>query len=176
MKYLFFSLLMLPLITLAPNTAHACSCVAPGSPIEEMRKSDAVFSGEVVDIHTPVSSRFSSADPMFVSIEVDRVWKGDVSLHETVRTAQSSASCGFNFEEGRRYLIYANKIDNGISVSLCSRTTLFQNATEDLRALGAWDEPTDDTYEFFESGTLRIAAGFLILLLLGIPLYVTLHD
>ena len=56
----------------------------------------------------------------------------------TIKTAQSSAACGFNFEENQKYIVYASQYDDDyLEVSLCSRTGLLSNAIEDLQELGA---------------------------------------
>jgi hypothetical protein len=64
----------------------------------------------------------------------------------TVYTASSSASCGYPFNQGQEYLIYAYRTDgsaqpfdypaNGFSTLLCTRTSLVSEAGEDLAALG----------------------------------------
>src|SRR5687767_13189393 len=52
-----------------PDCAFACSCMAPGTPVEERDRSDAVFSGKVVDIKP-------NANGFMVTFEVATVWKG----------------------------------------------------------------------------------------------------
>ena len=115
----------------------------PLSPDEELPNYDAVFSGKVTDIEetNPDDQMFSSADSILVTLDVDTVWKGDKQETITVKTAQSSASCGFYFENNQEYIVYAaqyNGEEEGdqLEVSLCSRTNLLSNATEDLQELG----------------------------------------
>jgi len=120
------------------HTAYACSCMQPLSPDEELPNYDAVFSGKVTDIveKDPNDQVFSSIDPVFVTFDVNTVWKGDKKDTITIKTAQSSASCGFYFEENQEYIVYASQYDSKyLEVSLCSRTGLLSDAIEDLQEL-----------------------------------------
>jgi hypothetical protein len=60
-----------------------------------------------------------------------------------VVTAVSSATCGYNFEVGKSYLVYAGTFDGKLNVSLCSRTALIDQAGEDLQALGLGATPVN---------------------------------
>ncbi len=60
------------------------------------------------------------------------VWKGEIYETMFIRTAWSSASCGFEFAQGDHYIVYARE---GWA-SLCSRTKSIDKASEDLMALG----------------------------------------
>lgn len=151
------------LLTVRPQVTYACSCVIPPSPLESMEKSTAVFEGTVTSMKKSSKLVQSSGDPMYVTFLTGAHWKGEVGEQVTVSTAQSSASCGFEFTEGERYLVYARGGAEGadgtggggadgadgkngaegangnakLTVSLCSRTTLYSNAQEDLNELGA---------------------------------------
>jgi hypothetical protein len=126
---------LIMLLLLVPG-AFACSCLQPAPPLKALAESDAVFSGTVVSLSEPMLPT-SSADLMSVEFDVAQVWKGDISQKEEIHTALSSASCGFNFEAGRDYIVYANEYGGRLQASLCSRTSLLSDAQEDLQALGA---------------------------------------
>ncbi|GGG00620.1 hypothetical protein GCM10010912_51840 [Paenibacillus albidus] len=131
------------LLTVRPEVTYACSCVVPGAPLEELERSAAVFSGEVVSVEAKPSVVQSSGDPVTVTFNVQTIWKGEVGSTVTVTTAMSSASCGFEFTEGESYLVYSHKGEgsDGLKVSLCSRTTLLSGAAEDKEALGPGISP-----------------------------------
>ena len=84
--------LVVPLVAIstifffAYSTSYACSCLRPGAPAEELKRSEAVFSGKAIE----VNSRDQDADP-FTSVEavfeVDKAWKGDVKKTVSVFTA-----------------------------------------------------------------------------------------
>lgn len=126
-----------------PERASACSCVANPDVAEALHNSDAVFEGTITAKQgsTKLFST-SSADPVTWTFQVNEVWKGKVAPAISVKSAFSSSSCGYEFEEGRRYLVYAS--DNGkssLEVSLCSRTTDYGSAGADLAALGSGSTP-----------------------------------
>ncbi|NQX47345.1 hypothetical protein HQN87_18595 [Paenibacillus tritici] len=137
-------MVFITLLTVRPQVTYACSCVMPAPPLEAMEKSAAIFEGTVVRIEEEVKPMQSSMDPVSVTFQVGSRWKGEVGEQVTVTTALSDASCGFEFTEGERYMVYASGEEaegNGgttkLTVSLCSRTALFSGAQEDLNALGA---------------------------------------
>lgn len=140
-------LVFMTLLTVRPQVTYACSCVVPAPPLEAMENSTAVFEGTVISIKKPSGLLQSSADPEQVTFQVGARWKGEVGEQLTLSTAQSSDSCGFEFTEGERYLVYArgeadgggekgNEESGGLTTSLCSRTAEYVHAQEDLNELG----------------------------------------
>ena len=102
----------------------ACTCALPGNVYTEYAASHAVFLGEVVEISFEAPPR-SSFDPVQVTIHVEESWKGAPGDTVRVVTAASGASCGFTFQVGTRYLVYAGAYGDGsaqLATSLCSRT------------------------------------------------------
>jgi hypothetical protein len=71
-----------------------------------------------------------------VEIQVDRSWKKARCGTVVVQTPSDSAMCGFGFEVGKSYLIYADMQKGKLSTNLCSRTRTIEEAGEDLAALG----------------------------------------
>jgi len=112
--------------------AAACSCTGPGTPLEELAQRDAVFSGRVLFI-TPVDDYDIDA-----SILVYSVWKGTPAGVITVRTSAESAMCGFFFEVGSEYLIYANDMIDPAHLwtDNCQRSVRLSQAEFDLAELG----------------------------------------
>jgi hypothetical protein len=90
----------------------------------------------------PAKAISSSIDPVLVTFDVSQVWKGPEFTSLAVSTAQSSASCGYTFEFGRDYLVYAYGAEENLEVGLCSRTQLLADAEADLAELGQATEPT----------------------------------
>lgn len=113
--------------------ASACSCMKL-TPSEGFTSSYAVFTGEVIDIAKNEATRFGGLE---VTLRVKKVWKGDPAPQIKVRTASSSAACGYGFAEGETYLVYAVRDEaDPLRVSLCSRTAPIDQAKEDLQFLG----------------------------------------
>ena len=129
-----------------PECARACSCaMPPGSQIERAERalsnSDAVFSGEVVRIDRPSGPIRSSGDPETDTFRVLESWKGPKSGTLEVKTPVADMSCGYPFEEGRAYLVYASEKRQGLEVYLCGETKPLPKAKEDLAALGEDEKP-----------------------------------
>ena len=116
---------------------HACSCVQPGTPSEELAKSTLVFAGKVLSVAQPRPplgiERLSTYGPRTVEFEMRTLWKGDWAHTLTLETAMSGASCGYSFINGQEYIVYSR---DGRNVSLCSRTQVLGAATADLAELG----------------------------------------
>lgn len=174
LTFLLVSVLMIAAFSAFPFSeyAYACSCaVEAGATPRELAedyfsRADAVFAGEVVQIEEPSPSTVvSSVAPVNVSLRTREVWKGPQQETLGVTTAVSSASCGFDFEEGEEYLVYASK---DLEVSLCSGTKLLSDAAADLDVLGG-DGPEEGelpdtsgaTYGFFVAQVVLIGAIWL---------------
>src|ERR1043165_3276562 len=81
----------------------ACDCLPPPPPKEAMAKSAAVFLARVVKVvDDPAGAERT------VTLDVERWWKGDKAKMITVSTAKSGAACGYGFQVGSRYLVYAH--------------------------------------------------------------------
>lgn len=106
--------------------AFACSCIAPPSPKQALKKSSAVFSGEVTAIEVEGFVKK-------VTISVGRSWKGARKKTVTVTTSFSGASCGYGFQKGKKYLVYCYR---GLETGLCTRTKTLKSAKEDIKELG----------------------------------------
>ncbi|RKN66084.1 hypothetical protein [Paenibacillus ginsengarvi] len=124
--------------SLAPAPASACSCAGPAPVQEELNRKTAVFSGKVTGVAGPNRGFIrSSADPVRITFEVGKVWKGELLAQTDVYTASSSASCGYDsFAVGKEYIVYASTDKDQLVTGLCSRTKLLTAAGEDLQALG----------------------------------------
>lgn len=111
------------------GVASACSCMQPPAPLEELEAVDAVFSGKVIQIDPSFNSNY-------VTFEVQKSWKGPQKIKLAVETAQNSAACGYNFEMGKEYLVYAYGLEQNLTTGLCSRTAELSYAADDIAALG----------------------------------------
>ena len=151
------------LVLVIPNTnsAFACSCIPPRTPTESLNESAAVFSGEVIDISENgyVEEQYGYK----VKFDVERSWKGDSVETLSVLTGYGGGDCGYGFEIGEKYLVYAYSSEGSLNANICSRTTPLANAQEDLDTLGTeWKvykaNYEDDVFKIpyrFANGDLR---------------------
>ncbi len=122
--------------------AYACSCMQPLSPDEELPNYDVVFSGTAREIgkENPLSNGDFSSDSVYVTFDVDREWKGFKADNLIIKTPESSAACGFPFEENQEYVVYATHSEEFpfelLEANMCSRTGLLSGAFEEFDELG----------------------------------------
>lgn len=146
----------------SPTACEMCSCVAPAAPRFALDSSDAVFRARVIALddrpvpppdvsalegnarHEAVWAYLGRAsERLRVTLEVRRVWKGGVGERIDIYTANECCICGYPFELGKEYLIYAYRRPSGrLVTSICSRTQPISRARQDLRALGWGASPS----------------------------------
>ena len=67
---------------------------------------------------------------------MEESWKGLNQTQITVYTERSSASCGYEFDLNKEYLVYAHESNVAFNVNYCSRTTLLPTTEKDIQELG----------------------------------------
>lgn len=104
------------------GTASACSCV-PFTKAQLVENATAIFTGTVTGASAPFwpigTCARSSADAVTYTVAVETVYKGDVAKTVTVRTAASGASCGYEFQAGKRYTVFATGTRDSLETNLC---------------------------------------------------------
>lgn len=136
------TLLALGLIFFSASTSvSACSCIPELDVALALDQSDAVFAGRVVGLQ--LTSRLSwdpsvsfATEDLVVRVAASSWWKGAPNVYATVYTAFTCCACGFSFEIGESFLIYADLVDGVLRTSTCTRTSLLSAASEDLVVLG----------------------------------------
>lgn len=154
---------VLGIIWASPERAAACSCAYPADAVTELKNADAVFSGTVTAVTRPWIVR-SSLQPVHATIAVDRFWKGSGRPAVTVATANATASCGFPFESGKQYLVFARGDSGTLTATICSRSKLLADAADDLAALG----PGTAVQQQESVATRRAIIEALTVMLLGV--------
>jgi hypothetical protein len=85
-----------------PRTAAACSCTNELTLQQEFGFANAVFSGRVVSVD-PVGDGFH----VLAVLEPIARWKGGIGPTVGVLTPENQGICGFPFEIGGEYLVFA---------------------------------------------------------------------
>ena len=120
--------------------AHACSCVSGITPEESLQKSDAVFSGEVVEVDENFTPGSSGPHLGPVTFDIEESWKGVSEEPVVVHGYGYGPDCGIGFSVGDRYLVYAHRGgevgDGPLETSICEGTKLLTDAETDLGSLG----------------------------------------
>jgi hypothetical protein len=118
---------------LTTKEATACRCARPSFE-DALKYTDVVFAGTAKASTTQENVR--SGIP--IEFEVSRVWKGAVEPKIKIATIWT---CEQVFEQGKEYLVFARHLtgifpDGILGTTLCERTLLLADATEDLASLG----------------------------------------
>lgn len=134
------TLLVLGIVALAfaPGAARACTCVGPMSFEQAWSESEAIFVGVVTSID------LIGEDPHWpqlrVHFAVSASWRGVTGPTALIATANGGAACGYDFEIGREYLVYADawpSVEPGtFATHLCHRTHPTYENDPDIVALG----------------------------------------
>ncbi|CAN5649968.1 hypothetical protein BH23ACI1_BH23ACI1_31630 [soil metagenome] len=139
-------------LTLAPaRDAWACSCPSSGPPCQNAFQVDAVFAGTVSSISAlpddgpplrPDEARIPRALRVeFVEVLAFRGIQGVTTA--SILTAGSGPACGYTFQQGERYIVYASRAADrtGLVTGICSRTRLLTDAGDDLSFLQTLSVP-----------------------------------
>ena len=167
MRKVLFVLELLFAFCVSSFSAFACSCIMPGTVAEEVERADAVFKGTVIAVDNSDYRAYVFPD-VVVTFTVQEYWKGDVLDIVVIHTGQGGGDCGFSFEEGKSYLVYAYTDDNGdLHANICSRTALLSDAEEDLVKLHQGTIPDTLVYNI----PLHICVFVLVLLFISFVIF-----
>lgn len=123
------ALLVLSFFLASISLVSGCSCVADVPLNESINSTHTIFAGEVTELsRTDIRSGYGEVEARF---DVSEMWKGFESEALTVSTASNSAACGYSFEEGEEYLVYASESDGELRTTLCSRTSGLSSVGEE---------------------------------------------
>jgi len=135
-RALFSGLFLGALLLLAARPVHACTCL-PQTLEESLRNSTLVFEGLVVEVEAVDADGELGPTLLRVRMRVTESWTPGLAEEVVVRTSASGAACGYRFEVGRSYLVYADAGSaEAPAVTLCSGTKPREQAQDDRRHLG----------------------------------------
>ena len=153
-------LLGIALMTVPLSRLLACSCVGQGTPCSGAGNAAAVFTGTVLEVTDPAwprpgeitSSALSnrrravdSVNPLprplrVVRMQVREVLSGIGPEQKQIEiaTGMGGGDCGFAFQVGVDYVVYAYKNAEGhLETGICSRTRPMSQAAEDVEYIRA---------------------------------------
>lgn len=119
-----------------------CTCMSPKRPTCEVWwQTSAIFVGRVTRIRT-VSEQTSDGKKVskLVNLRIDERWQGVQGLRDVeIGTGAGGGDCGFDFEQGETYLVYAGQsaVTGRLETGICTRTALISEAEADLAYLRA---------------------------------------
>ena len=111
--------------------ALACTC-APNPPVPEaVERSTRVFLGTVTAIER------HDGLLQHVTFQVTEHFKGSRVPSVVIENHASGPMCGYPFQEGGRYIVYARGERGALTTTSCSRTTMVVQPGSDLEVLRA---------------------------------------
>ena len=121
----------------AAEPAQACTCSAPATPAEALKRSSAVFRGRVTEISRPFLDRIGLTRTAShrVKFEILKQWKGTPSKSTVVITRLTGEACGFPFEEKKEYLVYVVTEPRDIQTGICTGTKNIAEAGQEMEQL-----------------------------------------
>jgi hypothetical protein len=137
MKYVRLAAVSVAILPWLLSVAEGCTCARGLTVCDEYARATAVFVGVVSDISRPrlsldESNRGEAFLGKVVRFSVEQVYKGLESSEVSVQTGNGGGDCGYQFEAGKRYLVYCGSANGKLGTNICSRTKVFSEASEDL--------------------------------------------
>lgn len=162
------AVLVLLLISLSPlytaQPAYACSCAQTFDVAGKMKYADTVFAGQMTNVRQTISS--SEEQPLLYTFKVQQAWTDHVHEQTSVITSRDSASCGYVFEKGKSYLVYAHTQQGELKTDMCIGNVVYDTAAAqtDLSQLGEPHELLPGNNHILGGNRMNVAIAFLILL------------
>ncbi len=150
MNKIISAILMFPIII---GLASACSCISLENTEAKLNNAAYVFSGSVESIK--LSNSYSNQEMQEVMIRTIQYWKPS-EFPESVNlkiysTKDTGANCGYNFENGKTYIIYAylDEETNRLTTNSCMGNTIIIEETNEIRELNTLTNstPINEGYE-----------------------------
>lgn len=118
-----------------------CDCAPAGTVAEARDGSAAVFVGTVLSIRDTLAPSGEHEHMMrAVTLQLRRAWKGVETDRVTVVTGFGGGDCGYDFQVGEPYLVYATRYagvpNQPLVVGICGRTEQLAKAGKDVEELG----------------------------------------
>lgn len=127
----------------------ACSCMGSESVKEAFKRSQVVFYGTVVSCEPfelkrqPLGEGFIEIYNHYeVAFEVTEWFKGTPTEIQLIYTGTGGGDCGFNFQTGQQYIVYASQEgvymelgQSKMETNICDRTNHLKESQEDLALL-----------------------------------------
>ena len=116
----------------------ACVCGLIPTFDEEVAISHSVFLGEVIAKRPdqwPSPAEDEDYEGFAYTFRVEKVWKGDRTSIVEVTTGTGGGDCGFAFDIGESYLVFAENDNGKLYTGYCYRTARVADAGDTIKKL-----------------------------------------
>ena len=139
LKTFYLPLIAALAVLICAESARPCSCIGSGPPCQAYGNTSAVFVGTPTGVSQTtvkadrVGDQFNYPQRLF-TFRVEEAFRGVEAVEVQVMTGMGGGDCGYNFQIGERYLVYAGRDANSdvYGTSICTRTRPLSEAGEDL--------------------------------------------
>jgi len=126
------------------SDSFACDCARSGQPCQAFWQADAVFVGQVKakDLKARYEKggndeelRVLGGGETRVTFTITEAFRGAPGKEVDIFTTDSGAACGYEFENGGVYIVYAAEYPKGsgkLHTSICSRTQKYSEFSPDI--------------------------------------------
>jgi hypothetical protein len=130
---LAFNLLIgILLIAWSATESFACSCNrTPNPPCRFYWQTPVIFEGTVIKF-VSIENNPNGFENRKAKFRVESPYKGIGKKEIEIYTGDGGSDCGFPFQVGKRYLVYAYGENSYLSTNYCGRTRAIENAKEDF--------------------------------------------
>lgn len=144
MRPKFIAVAALAAALVGRSDAIGCTCAVTHllgrSGIAEIPSYDLIAAGTVVELALVEVPEVLGGEPFVrryadVTIDVAKSWKGMHGATVVVRTDVSGAACGYSFELGESYLVYARGAREPYSAHFCDPTKPTNASAEEMKVL-----------------------------------------
>jgi hypothetical protein len=156
--------------SLLPLCVMGCDCPYYGAPCKAFANTPTVFAGRVVKISTIDRKTASGVEykDRLVFFDVERSYRGWTAKTAEVVTGWGGGDCGYKFQEGVGYLVYAypHPETGKLYTGICQRTRPLTEAEEDLEYFSKRNDPShgagiEGIIEELDSKTRSQVVGYL---------------
>lgn len=150
-------ILLCVLLCLNLQLALACSCVLEKVSLKMLVNTEAVFTGEAVNVKTK-----SDQTGSIIEFKIAEVFKGiNTGLKSIfIETPPGGGSCGLPVEKGQQWIIWAYRNNAGdLTSNICTQSKLLFRATDDIKLIKSFKEKQTG---FWYNGDQLLAKGKLL--------------
>jgi len=137
------SIFALALLFCLRDDVFACTCIANGPPCQAYWQSDAVFVGQVKAKESKEKFRKAVGGAVVevlgaevrVTFAITEAFRGVTGKEVDIFTSDNSASCGYGFDRGGTYIVYAHEYPKGggkLHTNICTRTQRYSESSPDI--------------------------------------------
>lgn len=130
------------IISVGYRDAKACSCINPNTPIEEYKTSPIVFVGKVTSIAEDKAKieRFGREGEvrtgLVAYLDITEPFKGTKQKVATIVTGGGGGDCGFPFEVGKSYFVFASALNSNNSENIVAATVFGNPNPSEKKLIG----------------------------------------